>query len=131
MSARIHSPKPRNKVRIMHGNKVRDYTKADIKVVRRSDGSKRYVWKSKSKLGEKNRWAQAVKRAYKHLGLVSFVPLRKGSQLYRLAKVFYKSKLPLGRASRSPRRSPKHARKSPKQARRSRSRSPRKSAGRR
>ena len=128
MSARIHSPKPRNKVRIMNGTKVRDYTKADIKVVRRSDGSKRYVWKSKSQLGEKNRWAQAVKRAYRHLGLVSFVPLRKGSQLYRLAKVYYKSKLSLGRASRSPRAS---RRKSPKQARRSRSRSPRKSGGRR
>ena len=44
---------------------------------------------AKVKLGKTNKWAIAVKRARKALGLTGFVPLNKGSLFYKTAKSFY------------------------------------------
>ena len=44
---------------------------------------------AKVKLGKTNKWAIAVKRARKALGLTGFVPLNKGGMFYKTAKSFY------------------------------------------
>ena len=44
---------------------------------------------AKVKLGKTNKWAIAVKRARKALGLTGFVPLSKGGMFYKTAKSFY------------------------------------------
>jgi hypothetical protein len=44
---------------------------------------------AKVKLGKTNKWAIAVKRARKALGLTGFVPLSKGGVFYKTAKSFY------------------------------------------
>ncbi len=44
---------------------------------------------AKVKLGKTNKWAIAVKRARKALGLTGFVPLNKGGIFYKTAKSFY------------------------------------------
>jgi hypothetical protein len=44
---------------------------------------------AKVKLGKTNKWAIAVKRARKALGLTGFVPLSKGGLFYKTSKSFY------------------------------------------
>lgn len=46
------------------------------------------VSKAKHAAGKKSPWSQAVKRAYKELGLTGFVPAAKGTPLYKLAKSY-------------------------------------------
>lgn len=46
------------------------------------------VSKAKHAAGKNSPWSQAVKRAYKDLGLTGFVPAKKGTALYELAKSY-------------------------------------------
>lgn len=46
------------------------------------------VSRAKHNAGKASPWSQAVKRAYKELGLTGFVPAKKGSALYNLAKSY-------------------------------------------
>lgn len=48
------------------------------------------VSKKKSELGRKNPWARAVKAARKALKIKGFMPIKKGSALYKKAKQLYK-----------------------------------------
>ena len=105
-----------SKARIMHGTSTGagGYGKQDIKVVRKS-GVKRYVWKRKSAEGKKNPWALAVKKAYaklKHSGCIEkgeFVPLKRGSALYKEAKRLHRPRSPR-RKSKSPKKHRSHRR---------------------
>lgn len=46
----------------------------------------RYVSKKKRKQGLVNKWIAAVMKARKQLGVKGFQPLKKGTELYKLAK---------------------------------------------
>jgi hypothetical protein len=46
------------------------------------------VSKAKSAAGKQSPWPKAVKRAYNELGLTGFVPAKKGTNLYKLAKSY-------------------------------------------
>jgi hypothetical protein len=46
------------------------------------------VSKAKHAAGKKSPWSQAVKKAYNDLGLTGFVPAKKGTALYDLAKSY-------------------------------------------
>ena len=47
------------------------------------------VSKKKSISASKNPWIKAVSLARKELGIVGFVPIKKGTPLYKLAKEIY------------------------------------------
>lgn len=51
----------------------------------------RYVSKKKHDSGSSNRWIWAVGQARDHLGVTGFVPIRKGTDLYKLAKAYHES----------------------------------------
>ena len=46
----------------------------------------RYVSVKKSKQASKNPWIKAVQKARKNLGIEGFVPIKKGTKLYKEAK---------------------------------------------
>ena len=67
--------------------------KSDSKVIKQSDGSKRYVSKKRSSAAKKNPWIKAVTKARKNLGTEGFVILnrgKEGKELYKEAKRIYK-----------------------------------------
>merc|ERR1711943_160576 len=50
--------------------------------------SGRVVSKKRSAMGKKNSWMIAVQKARKALKITGFVPIKKGSELYKKAKEF-------------------------------------------
>lgn len=64
-------------------------TKKDIIRVKDSNGNYRYKSRKKRKSGKENPWILSVKKARKQLGVNGFVPMKKSSKLYKLAKKIY------------------------------------------
>ena len=65
-------------------------TKADIERIAKKDNTGyEYKFKSKMMQGKKNSWILAVKKARKELDIKGFVPVKKGSELYTLAKSYH------------------------------------------
>ena len=52
--------------------------------------SGKVVSKKKQALGKKNPWIKAVSKARRQLKIKGFVPVKKGTELYKLAKKMYK-----------------------------------------
>ena len=65
--------------------------KSDIKKIKKSDGSFRYVSKLKHQAGKKNLWIKACKKARKELGLEGMFLVEKGTELYDLAKEIHEN----------------------------------------
>ena len=45
----------------------------------------------KTRKSHKNPWIEAVTKARKELGITGFAPVKKGSELYKLAKKYHQS----------------------------------------
>ena len=83
-----HSPRRRvrgTRAQVMHGT---------VQKTRAGTGASRFTYNKRGRIvskkrhsaGEHNPWIKAVTKARKQLGITGFVPVRKGSRLYKLAK---------------------------------------------
>ncbi len=75
-----------SRAEVWHGNAKKTsggLKKSDLKFNKKT---KRIVSKKIHSAGEHNPWIKAVTKARKQLGITGFVPVRKGSRLYKLAK---------------------------------------------